>query len=192
MAANGKGKIENDPSVPIKNHRHELYAQAMVAGRNNTDGLRLAGYKAYAQNASRLRKIDTVRERISFLQADMAMKLAEATQTALTYDVPDVAELARTYTRVAISTLAEIAQDADSPTSSRVSAASVLLDRGWGKPLQSVAMAVGGAGELAKLLAEIDGASRGLPADPKLIDVTPQPPAPPPPPRERTAADDMH
>ena len=37
-------------------------------------------------------------------------------------------------------TLRTIAADTDAPHAARVSAASALLDRGWGKPLQGVAM----------------------------------------------------
>jgi hypothetical protein len=45
-----------------------------------------------------------------------------------------------------------------------VTAACALLDRGYGRPFQALAIAHTGTGELAQLLAEIDGMSRGLPA----------------------------
>ena len=48
----------------------------------------------------------------------------------------DLAELARTYTVAAVETLAEIMQDKDAPPSARVSAATAMLDRGYGKPPQ--------------------------------------------------------
>jgi hypothetical protein len=48
-------------------------------------------------------------------------------------------------------------------TCSRVTAACALLDRGYGRPFQALAIAHGGTGELAQLLAEIDRMSRGLP-----------------------------
>ena len=50
------------------------------------------------------------------------------------------ADIARESTTLAIETLRTIAADADAPHAARVSAASALLDRGWGKPLQGVAM----------------------------------------------------
>jgi hypothetical protein len=50
--------------------------------------------------------------------------------------VEEVQRLAREHTTVAVKTLVGIAQSAKSPAAARVSAASVLLDRGWGKPVQ--------------------------------------------------------
>lgn len=50
----------------------------------------------------------------------------------------DVVELARTHTREAISTLAAIMSNAEAPPASKIAAAAVLLDRGWGKPSQTV------------------------------------------------------
>lgn len=84
-------------------------------------------------------------------------------------DVEDVAALARTHTRLAVETLAEIAADGKNGPGARVTAALGLLDRGWGRPLQALAVAHGGADQLAKLLADIDGASRGLPP-PRIIE----------------------
>jgi hypothetical protein len=49
-----------------------------------------------------------------------------------------IRELAKTYTQAAISTLAEIAQNPKAPPSSRVQAATALLDRAWGKPAQYI------------------------------------------------------
>lgn len=46
-----------------------------------------------------------------------------------------VRDLAREYTEVAIETLAQVAQVGESEAA-RVSAATALLDRGWGKPAQ--------------------------------------------------------
>lgn len=53
-------------------------------------------------------------------------------------DVEHVRALARENTRVAMNTLIEIAGDKKQPAAPRVSAATVLLERGWGKPLQQV------------------------------------------------------
>ena len=49
-------------------------------------------------------------------------------------------DIARESTTLAIETLRTIAADAEAPHAARVSAASALLDRGWGKPMQGVAM----------------------------------------------------
>jgi len=49
----------------------------------------------------------------------------------------EIRSLARSYTEMAIQSLAGIAQNGESE-SARVSAASVLLDRGWGKPTQPI------------------------------------------------------
>lgn len=52
----------------------------------------------------------------------------------------DVAGLARSYTREAIETLAQIMMDEGAPPAARVSAANSLLDRGFGKAPQSLDM----------------------------------------------------
>lgn len=49
----------------------------------------------------------------------------------------DIRSLARSYTEMAIQTLAGIAQNGEQE-SARVRAAEALLDRGWGKPTQPV------------------------------------------------------
>lgn len=49
----------------------------------------------------------------------------------------DVQSLARSYTKLSIETLGGIAAEGESE-SARVSAAGMLLDRGWGKPNQPV------------------------------------------------------
>ena len=49
-------------------------------------------------------------------------------------------DIARESTTLAIETLRTIAADTDAPHAARVSAAAALLDRGWGKPMQGVAM----------------------------------------------------
>jgi len=52
-----------------------------------------------------------------------------------------IVELARKHTPLAISTLASIAADASATDFARIAAATALLDRGWGKPPQSAAVA---------------------------------------------------
>ena len=50
----------------------------------------------------------------------------------------EVKELARSHTADAIDTLAEIMRDEDEPAAARVAAASAILDRGYGKPVQEI------------------------------------------------------
>ena len=49
-----------------------------------------------------------------------------------------IRDLAREFTPQAIDTLAEICSNKKASPSARVSAASAILDRGWGKPTQSI------------------------------------------------------
>lgn len=53
-------------------------------------------------------------------------------------DTEHVRALARENTRVAMNTLISIARDGKAPAAARVSASTVILERGWGKPLQQV------------------------------------------------------
>lgn len=48
-----------------------------------------------------------------------------------------VRDLAREHTEGALKTLVDIAYNPKSPAAARVQAASAILDRGWGKPIQS-------------------------------------------------------
>jgi hypothetical protein len=48
----------------------------------------------------------------------------------------DVKALARSYTREAIETLAGVMRNDEAPAAARVTAASNILDRAWGKPAQ--------------------------------------------------------
>jgi len=50
----------------------------------------------------------------------------------------EIKSLARAHTESAIRTLANIMSETEAPHAARVSAASVLLDRGWGKPTQPI------------------------------------------------------
>jgi hypothetical protein len=50
----------------------------------------------------------------------------------------DLAKEARSYSTVALTTLAEITADPNAPHNARVSAASELLDRGWGRAPQHI------------------------------------------------------
>lgn len=55
-------------------------------------------------------------------------------------DGRSLTELAREHTDAAVRTLAAVLQDARSPAAAKVSAAAALLDRGWGRPPQYVAL----------------------------------------------------
>ena len=52
--------------------------------------------------------------------------------------VGEVRELARQHTRAMIELLVSIAKDPNAPNAARVAAAQVILDRAWGRPMQSV------------------------------------------------------
>ena len=55
--------------------------------------------------------------------------------------IGEIRDLARTHAEDAIGALAEIATDRSAPPSARVSAASELLNRGYGRPPQAIAIA---------------------------------------------------
>lgn len=57
---------------------------------------------------------------------------------------PELKELARAKTKDAIQTLASIMKSKKAPAAARVSAACALLDRGYGKPVQSLSGPDGG------------------------------------------------
>ena len=50
----------------------------------------------------------------------------------------EIRSLARAHTEGALKVLAGIMNEPDAPPAARVSAATALLDRGWGKPLQQI------------------------------------------------------
>lgn len=53
-----------------------------------------------------------------------------------------VRDLARAHTDEAVATLAEIMRDPEAPANARISAASELLNRGYGRPVDQKAMVV--------------------------------------------------
>jgi hypothetical protein len=58
-----------------------------------------------------------------------------------THRLPDgrtIGEAARSYAEKALTALVDIAGDKTAPKAARVSAATALLDRGWGKPTQPI------------------------------------------------------
>lgn len=52
----------------------------------------------------------------------------------------DITSLARVHTKTALNTLAGIMRQPNAPAAARVAASQALLDRGYGKPAQSVAI----------------------------------------------------
>ena len=75
----------------------------------------------------------------------------------------DIRSLARTHTDSMVKVLASIANSPKAAPAARVSAASELLSRGWGKPKQEVDL--GAADSLLEVLRAIDGRTRGLPGN---------------------------
>lgn len=51
-----------------------------------------------------------------------------------------IQSLARSHTETAVTTLAKIMTSTKAPPAARVAAANALLDRGWGKPQQSMTL----------------------------------------------------
>ena len=50
----------------------------------------------------------------------------------------EIKSLARAHTESALNVLAGVMNEPEAPHAARVSAATALLDRGWGKPAQSI------------------------------------------------------
>ena len=50
----------------------------------------------------------------------------------------EIRSLARAHTKTCLNVLSSIVKQPDAPHSARVAAATALLDRGWGKPTQTV------------------------------------------------------
>lgn len=70
----------------------------------------------------------------------------------------DVRSLARSYTREAIMTAAEIMQNPEETGTARMTAVNTLLDRGWGKPAQHLTLDTLGDLSDADLRAELAAA----------------------------------
>jgi hypothetical protein len=52
--------------------------------------------------------------------------------------IGEIREIARQHTDTAINTLVKVMNDSDATASARVGAATALLDRGWGRPAQTI------------------------------------------------------
>lgn len=77
--------------------------------------------------------------------------------------VDEVRDLARKFTTEAIESLAHIMRYEKTPAQARVAAAVAILDRGYGKPGQSVDLNANVKNDLSDLLDQISGQTRGLP-----------------------------
>lgn len=79
----------------------------------------------------------------------------------LTPELLELRELARQHTRAAVEAIIAIMQDGGAPAGARVTAASEVLDRGWGRSMQSVEHAgPGGAAIPHEMLIEFVRAAR--------------------------------
>jgi hypothetical protein len=78
--------------------------------------------------------------------------------------VRDVKEAARALTPKAIVTLERVMDDQKAPPAARVGAATAILDRGWGRPTQSIEGQVGVTFERMILMATERAEQQMLPA----------------------------
>ena len=76
--------------------------------------------------------------------------------------IRDIRSYARQYTDLAINTLVGIASSEEASDRARATAAQALLDRGWGKPAQTVDMTVE-VNPLESLYDKVKNKSRDLP-----------------------------
>ncbi len=87
--------------------------------------------------------------------------------------VGHVRELARQHTEESVEKLVEIMRDENAPPSAQGAAANSLLDRGWGRPDQSVTVDNGES--LLSILDEIERRADLKEIEGEAIDVDPQP-----------------
>jgi len=79
--------------APLRNQRHEVFAQQLAGGKTADDAYRLAGYKPDRKNAHRLTTLDDVMTRIRELQSKGAQK-AEITLASLLEEAEQARALA--------------------------------------------------------------------------------------------------
>jgi hypothetical protein len=84
--------------------------------------------------------------------------------------IADVKAAAREMTPEALSTLQTVMNDPNAPPAARVGAATAILDRGWGRPTQSIEGQVGLTFERLILMATEREERRTLPAGPRAED----------------------
>jgi len=78
---------------PLKNTRHEAFAQALAKGQSQEDAYAEAGFKPHRQNASRLITNDDVRRRVTELQAKTVKKV-EITVDSLAQELEEARAIA--------------------------------------------------------------------------------------------------
>ena len=95
-----------------------------------------------------------------------------------------IVALAQTYTAEAIETLGAIMRDETKPTAARVTAATALLDRGYGKPGQSIAITGDEKPLISVIKMVVVGANQGLTIEQEkdcltVAEISAPPPLPP-------------
>jgi hypothetical protein len=70
-------------------------------------------------------------------------------------DLFGIRDLARSFSPDAIKTLVAIMKDKGAPEAARVSAATAILDRGYGKPVQAISNPDGGPLAFEKIVVEV-------------------------------------
>src|SRR6266498_2975846 len=87
----------------LSNHRWELFAQQLSAGKTATEALKLAGYPPNSHNSSRMKKNEKVMKRIEELQSrnlqiqDKAVEMAAAPIAEQVAPSRIAAQLAKAY-----------------------------------------------------------------------------------------------
>jgi hypothetical protein len=95
--------------------------------------------------------------------------------------IRDIREAAKQHTRQALNTLISVMNDTEAPQGARIQAATALLDRGWGKPMQNVEARIDvtdTAAAAAGVLRQLSQRAREQREDERrgeIIDVTPAP-----------------
>lgn len=74
----------------------------------------------------------------------------------------EIRDIARQHTEAAINTLVKIMSDSDATPSSRVGAATALLDRGWGRPAQTIEASVNPGAHQADIELALGGSALAL------------------------------
>lgn len=80
-------------------------------------------------------------------------------------------DIARAHTEEAVTALVSVLTGEGSPPAAVVSAASALLDRGWGKPKQDIEAGEVTMTVLADILFRIDGRTRNIRPDKQIVEI---------------------
>lgn len=80
----------------------------------------------------------------------------------------EIRDIARQHTDAAIETLVKVMENKEASPSARVAAATALLDRGWGRPAQTINANIEGEQSLTDILQEMS--ERRLKARPLLAE----------------------